>query len=161
MFKHKSNIILILLLCMSFLVSCKNKEKFEFLLTVDNDTKQKGQDFIINISLKNRCRKTITLPFYNRGITPFIFNIKNFVFPDPDMLVDYPERPNFPSVTLKNTESYEETWRLGSFGYKVKETDEWTELPLGEHELYITTTIKISEDELFEFKSNVVKLIVV
>ncbi len=132
----------------------EEREMADFVLTisVDNNTKNRGEDFVVEVSLKNQSGADISISYYH---SPFLANIENWQYPHPPF--GLPPEPNV--LVLEDGGTFTETWSLGAIGYLNPVTYESSSLPTGTHDLYFSIQIEINQSEIV-VKSNTIKLIV-
>jgi hypothetical protein len=132
----------------------EEREMADFVLTISvvDNTKKYGEDFVVYASLKNQSGKDISISYYYSPVTPFI---ENWQYPHPPFGMS----PEPDVITIKNNESFHETWDIGAYGYTNPITEEKSSLPIGTHELKFRALIIIEQSETIIW-SNTIKLIV-
>ena len=102
---------------------------FKLTISVEETTIMHGEDFVVDIRLKNQSGEDVVL-YYTWS--PFIAHIEGWLD------ISFPIGGSLNRVILKNGEFFHETRRLHSRGYGEQLDDGWPRLlPKGNHELRV------------------------
>jgi len=127
---------------------------FVLTISVEETTVKHGEDFVVDVCLKNQSGEGEEIFYYYSPFIPYIANWTDTSF-DPFI----PPQPEV--LTIENNESFHETRHLRSMGYSDPSAETWSPiyLPIGNHELKFRVLLTQKQQEI-EIWSNTVMLTV-
>lgn len=136
--------------------TCLAQEGVALCISVQKTTVRKGEDFVVDVYLKDQSGEDVSISYHFSPVFPKIDGWQYYGFP----LLDKPPTPDI--LVIENNEHFHETWYLGgNNNNKMDESaeDKWWQLPRGTHDLRFVSWVTINEQTL-EIWSNIVKLTV-
>ena len=134
------------------------EQDFEFTITVEETTMPQGENFVFYADLKNISGEDVQIWL---GYTVSFLNIDDFTIhprwlfpPPPNIPVTSPIPPSL--LTIKNSESFSQTWHLGSGDNPfVLDSDEIKYFPKGTHTFNFAVIIFLNVESRYEQYINV------